>query len=177
MSTIEFAANFQAEETLLLSFAYRLTNDQEDAKDLMQETAYKAFRYRTRYQPHTNLRAWLMTIMRNTFINDYRHRKRRRGVQAPAPENYPIENAGMTDNQGVSNLTVAELEREINALEDWLRVPFYMHCQGYKYEDIAEALSIPLGTVKSRIFFARKQLQAAVKELYASRNLEEALCV
>lgn len=177
MSNIEFAAGFQAEESLLRSFAFRLTNDQEEAKDLMQETAYKAFRYRSRYQPHTNLRAWLMTIMRNTFINDYRHRKRRRGVQASTPENYPLENAGTTDNHGMSNLLVAELENEINALEDWLQIPFRMHCQGYRYEDIAEALSIPLGTVKSRIFFARKQLQAAVREMYSSRNLDDALCV
>ncbi len=70
MSHLEFTHHFSQFQNTLHSFAVRLTNNENDAQDLVQETAYKAFKYRGMYQPQTNLRAWLMTIMRNTFINN-----------------------------------------------------------------------------------------------------------
>lgn len=170
MSHPEFSLQYSKIESLLYAFAYRLTNDQEEAKDLLQETAYKAFRYRSLYQPHTNLKAWLMTIMRNTFINEYRQRTRRRNQAEQLTGTYWVESVGLTDNHGESALTVKEITNQIDTLEDWMRVPFMMHYQGYKYEDIAETLSIPLGTVKSRIFFARKKLQEALTGMYTNVN-------
>lgn len=170
MSNPEFALQYNKMESLLYAFACRLTNDHEEAKDLLQETAYKAFRYRSLYQPQTNLKAWLMTIMRNTFINEYRQRTRRRNQNEQLTGTYWVESVGLTDNHGESAITVKEITSQIDALEDWMRVPFTMHCQGYKYEDIAETLSIPLGTVKSRIFFARKKLQEALTDMYATAN-------
>jgi RNA polymerase sigma-70 factor (ECF subfamily) len=159
-------------QSLLYAFAIRLTKDEEDANDLLQETAYKAFKYRKMYQPQTNLRAWLMTIMRNTFINDYRRRKRRQTINDKTDNNYFINSGDFSvANEGESNVLMEEIKKKIESLEDWMRVPFMMHFNGFKYEEIAEQLDIPLGTVKSRIFFARKRLKNMIKEVYGAENL------
>lgn len=176
MSNVEFVHYFSRFEALLYSFAFRLTKNEEEAQDLVQETAYKAFKYRNLYQPHTNLRAWLMTIMRNTFINDYRKQKRRQTLNDQTSNDYFINSGSqMARNNGESDVTIEELQAIVNELEDWTRIPFLMHYQGFKYEEIADELNIPLGTVKSRIFFARKQLKARIQKLYHTEMLEELL--
>lgn len=172
MSGIEFTHRYNEMESLLYAFAIRLTKDEEDANDLLQETAYKAFKYRKMYQPQTNLRAWLMTIMRNTFINDYRRRKRRQTINDKTDNNYFINSGDFSvANEGESNVLMEEIKKKIESLEDWMRIPFMMHFNGFKYEEIAEQLDIPLGTVKSRIFFARKRLKNMIKEVYGAENL------
>lgn len=176
MSQIEFTQGFNQFETILLAFAYRLTKNESDAQDLLQETAYKAFKYRGMYQPKTNLRAWLMTIMRNTFINNYRQKKRRQILNDKTDNDFFIDSGSYAvRNDGESNVTTEEIQNVVEALEDWLRVPFLLHFQGYKYDEIAEVLGIPLGTVKSRIFFARKRLQQTISEMYENVPLEEAI--
>lgn len=176
MSHLEFTHHYSQFEGLLQTFALRLTKDESEAEDLMQETAYKAFKYRSMYQPQTNLRAWLMTIMRNTFINNYRQRKRRRILSDHTSNNFLIDSGHTTvNNAAPAALTFEELYSAVESLEDWLRIPFLMHYQGFKYEEIAIELEIPLGTVKSRIFFARKKLQAAVRHLYKETELAELL--
>lgn len=176
MSHLEFTHHFNQFEGILRSFAVRLTNDEADAQDLVQETAYKAFKYRNMYQPQTNLRAWLMTIMRNTFINNYRQRKRRQTISDNTANDYLL-NCGpnMTVNAAPAAITFDELYAQVEQLEDWVRVPFLMHYQGFKYEEIADELQIPLGTVKSRIFFARKKLKEAVRVLYKDASMAELL--
>ena len=172
MSRIEFAHRYNEMESLLLAFAIRLTKNKEDANDLLQETAYKAFKYRKMYRPQTNIKAWLMTIMRNTFINEYRRRKRRQTINDSTDNNYLLNSGGFTvENEGEGNILMDELTAKIESLEDWMRVPFMMHFNGFKYEEIADQLDIPLGTVKSRIFFARKQLRNTVKAIYNANNL------
>ncbi|MFN7116516.1 MAG: RNA polymerase sigma factor [Saprospiraceae bacterium] len=176
MSHIEFSQHFTQFQTLLFAFACRLTKDEDDARDLLQETAYKAFKYRGLYQPKTNLRAWLMTIMRNTFINNYRQKKRRQTLNDKTDNEFFINSGTLTvKNQGEAAVTIEEIQKLVDALEDWLKVPFLMHYQGYKYDEIAEVLNIPLGTVKSRIFFARKKLQESLAEMYFRPSLEEML--
>ncbi|MCR9099078.1 MAG: RNA polymerase sigma factor [bacterium] len=176
MSQIEFTESFCQFRPMLSSFAFHLTKNEEEAQDLLQDTAYKAFKYRSMYKPHTNLRAWLMTIMRNTFINNYRQKKRRQTLNDKTPNNYFLNSGGRTVlNGGESTVTMNELSRLVDGLEDWLKVPFLMHYQGFKYEEIAQELDIPLGTVKSRIFFARKKLQEGLKGMYHSQNLNELL--
>lgn len=176
MSTIEFTQHFSQFQGLLYSFAFRLTRNEEEAQDLLQETAYKAYKYRKMYQTNTNLRAWLMTIMRNTFINNYRQKKRRKTLNDQSRNNYLLNSGNRTvENGGESNVTTEELWKLVHSLEDWLRVPFLLHFQGYKYEEIANELEIPLGTVKSRIFFARRKLQENVQSMYQSRRLHEIL--
>lgn len=172
MSGIEFTHRYNEMQSLLYAFAIRLTKDEEDANDLLQETAYKAFKYRKMYQPQTNLRAWLMTIMRNTFINEYRRRKRRQTINDKTDNNYFINSGDFSvANEGESNVLMEEIKKKIESLEDWMRIPFMMHFNGFKYEEIAEQLDIPLGTVKSRIFFARKRLKNMIKEVYGAENL------
>ena len=176
MSNLEFTEHFNHFRSLLYSFAYRLTQNEEEARDLLQETAFKAYKYRMMYKPQTNLRAWLMTIMRNTFINSYRQQKRRQTINDKTDNNYFI-NSGKhsVKNHGESSMTVGEIQETIADLDDWIRTPFLLHYQGFKYEEIAEQLDIPLGTVKSRIFFARKRLKKAIQKLYKTDCIEELL--
>ena len=174
MNTFEFTTQFNKLKMPLYAFALNLTKDKEAANDLVQETAYKAYKYRNNYQPHTNLRAWLMTIMRNAFINDYRKRKRRQMLNDYTPNNYLINsNDAIVTNGGEASLLYRELKKQIEAIDENLQVPFLLHTQGYKYEEIAQELDLPLGTVKSRIFFARKRLQAAIKHIYQAGELAD----
>lgn len=176
MSQIEFTKAFCQFQQPLLSFAFHLTNNDEDARDLLQETAYKAFKYRSMYRPHTNLRAWLMTIMRNTFINNYRQKKRRQVLNDYTSNNYLLDaGSQLVDNGGESEVAMKEITSIVEALEDWLKIPFMLHYQGFKYEEIAAELQIPLGTVKSRIFFARKKLQEQLHQMYDAPGLPELL--
>lgn len=176
MSTIEFSTQFDRLRRTLYSFALNLTKDEESARDLVQETAFKAFKYRDRYQPQTNLRAWLMTIMRNAFINDYRKRKRRQTLNDNTSNDYLLDSGKETvSNQGESKVMLEEMFKVINNLEDWARIPFLLHFRGFKYEEIAEQLNVPLGTIKSRIFFARHKLQGQMKLLYSAKQIEDIL--
>lgn len=176
MSHIEFTQGFTQMQQLLYAFAYRLTKNEDDAHDLLQETAYKAFKYRNMYQPKTNLRAWLMTIMRNTFINNYRQKKRRQVLNDKTDNDFFIDSGSYSvRNDGESNVTTEEIQQVVEALDDWMRVPFLMHFQGYKYDEIAEVLDVPLGTVKSRIFFARRRLQEKISQMYQNATIEEVL--
>lgn len=176
MSNTEFATAYGQFENALTSFAFHLTQSEDDAKDLLQETAYKAFKYRNMYKPHTNLRAWLMTIMRNTFINSYRQKRRRQTLNDSTKNNYFINSGGESvHNLGESEVTLNEVSKVVNALEDWMRVPFLMHFQGYKYDEIAQELDIPLGTVKSRIYFARRRLQKVLRQMYGATSVHDIL--
>lgn len=176
MSGMEFTHRYNEMESLLYAFAVKLTKNEEDANDLLQETAYKAFKYRKMYRPQTNIKAWLMTIMRNTFINEYRRRKRRQTINDKTENSYFIDSGGLTtENEGERNVLMNEIKEKIESLEDLIRVPFIMHFNGFKYEEIAEQLGIPLGTVKSRIFFARKRLKNMIKAIYEADNLAEIL--
>src|SRR5688572_15253975 len=144
----------------LKPFAITLTRDREDAQDLYQETLYKAFAYRTRYQPGTNIKAWLSTIMRNIFINDYRRAERKKGVM----DKVTYAERGRTFSlSGESKLRLQEINGQVHALPKILKTAYMLYFQGYKYNEIAVALNEPLGTIKSRIHFARKLLQKQVE--------------
>ena len=142
-----------------------------DAEDLYQDTAMRIISNADKYQPNTNFKAWAVTIMRNIFINNYR-KKVRRGVILDQTNNHYYINSGdkIEKNGGEGNVAYGELLKMVNRLGDEFRVPFWMAYQGYKYDEIAERLDVPLGTVKSRIFFARKKLQ----KMYKVANLERA---
>ena len=117
-----------------------------------------------------------MTIMRNTFINDYRRRKRRQTIYDKTDNNYFINSGDFSvANEGESNVLMEEIKEKIESLEGWMRIPFMMHFNGFKYEEIAVQLDVPLGTIKSRIFFARKRLKHMIKEVYGTENLAEIL--
>jgi RNA polymerase sigma-70 factor (ECF subfamily) len=175
MTAVDFSCSFQSYAGNLRAFAYHLTQDKVDAEDLFQDTAYKAFRYRHQYRPQTNLQAWLMTIMRNTFINDWRRRRRIQHFQDAQAQRFVVEKEHTTPNGGEGKVMMEEITQAIDGLEEGLREPFLMAFQGFKYEEIADHMDLPLGTVKSRIHQARKLLKRALRHVYQARQLHDIL--
>jgi RNA polymerase sigma-70 factor (ECF subfamily) len=167
MSTIEFDAKFNKLSSLLHSFAYNLTKNVEDAKDLFQETAFRALTNRDKFRPGTNFKAWLFTIMKNIFINNYRKKVKANTIM-DSTDNLFYINSGTSviSNEADSNIMMEELGNMVNELDETIRVPFIMHYEGFKYQEIADYLALPLGTVKSRIFFARKELKEMIGNRY-----------
>ena len=167
MSVIEFNTQFTSLTSLLNAFAYNLTRNVEDARDLFQETAFRALSNRDKFRPGTNFKAWLMTIMKNIFINNYR-KKVKANTIIDTTENLFYLNSGKNtvENKAESQILMAEITKILNNLDNSLRRPFEMHYLGYKYQEIADELDLPLGTVKSRIFFARKALKERIEAKY-----------
>lgn len=172
MSIIEFNQKFEFLADSLNAFAYNLTKNTEDAKDLYQETAFRVITNRDKFKPETNFKAWTFTIMKNIFINNYR-KKVKTNTIIDSTDNLYFLNSGSTsiDNDANKNLLMQELQAMIDALEENIRVPFVMHYEGFKYQEIADIFDLPLGTVKSRIFFARKALKEKIKENYGDYSL------
>lgn len=168
MSTVEFNEALIGMEGNLHSFALNFTRNNEDAKDLTQETMLKAITYRNYYTPQTNFRAWVFTIMRNIFINQYR-RKVKGGTIFDHSKDLYLLNTADTDSSALNTLTHKEVSQQIEKLEEEYKQPFEMHFQGFKYKEIADSLDIPIGTVKSRIFIARKKLMDLLPD-YKYRN-------
>ncbi len=173
MTKTEFNFQLNQMSNILHSFAYNLTKNVEDAKDLYQETAFRAITNQEKFRPGTNFKAWLFTIMKNIFINNYRKKVKANTIMDSTDNNYYINSGKQTvRNDGDANILIKELTVMIEDLEDGIRIPFVMHYEGYKYQEIAEHLSLPLGTVKSRIFFARKELKHIIHKRY-SGNIRE----
>ena len=148
MNSISFKKNLLSVQEELLRFAYKLTADREEANDLLQETSLKALDNEDKYIPDTNFKGWMYTIMRNIFINNYRKIVR--------DQTFVDSTEGAYD--------IKEIHRVVNLLPNEYRIPFAMHVSGFKYREIAEKLSLPLGTVKSRIFFTRQRLQGQLRD-------------
>lgn len=166
MSSVSFNNLIESNSTYLQPFAISLTQDADDAKDLVQETLYKAIVYKDKFQEGTNVKAWLYTIMRNIFINNYRRLQKFRGVSSDTPQDfYLIKQQKYATNSGVSNINLTTIKKAIDELPEILRISFELHYLGYKYQEIAETLNEPLGTIKSRIHFARKTLTENLKHL------------
>lgn len=173
MSQMEFFTEFNRLTTLLNSFAYNLTKNSEDAKDLYQETAFRAMTNRDKFRPGTNLKAWLFTIMKNIFINNYRKKMKANTIMDNTDNLYYLNSGSNSiDNAADSNILIKELTGMIDLLDDSTRIPFMMHYQGFKYQEIADHLDLPLGTVKSRIFFARKDLKAQIARQYGKLRVQ-----
>lgn len=167
MTTIEFTKQLDQFQSFLYNFALRLTHNQEKAKDLVQDTSLRAFRYKEKFQVGTNFKGWISTIMRNTFINQYRKEKKRRHVSEPVESfAYALEGKIITPNQGESNLRMQELTGMFENMSDLYSVPFLLYYQGYEYKEIADELELPIGTVKSRIHTARNKMKEKIQSRY-----------
>ena len=163
MSNAEFSLLLTENAEFLRPFAVNLTKDHESAKDLFQETLFRAFSNKDKYTVGTNIKAWLYTIMRNIFINDYRKRSKQSVVLDSTPNDYIIDQTHTKVlNQGITNLNMREVNQMIFDLPELFRIPFNLYFEGYKYNEIAEELGEPLGTIKSRIHFARKILKQKI---------------
>ena len=165
MTNQQFLSEMDRLENILFAFALRLTRNYEDARDLMQETMLRAYKHRDKFTVGTNFKSWSSTIMRNTYINRYRKAKNRRHVNEPVESMlYAIESGNAIRNGGESNIRLKELESKLKQINKLYSVPFLMFYRGYEYKEIAGYLNIPIGTVKSRIFLARKKLKALIGE-------------
>ena len=165
MTAIEFQFKLVSLEDKLLRFAYSLTADKDDAKDLLQETFLKALKYCDKYVLESNFKAWTYTIMKNTFINNYRRAERHITYSDHSKEGYCLNYKHASEADSPESIIFSkELENIIEALDDDSKMPFMMHHNGYKYIEIAEKLNVNLGTVKSRIFFTRKKLKKQLNE-------------
>ncbi|MCG8390537.1 MAG: RNA polymerase sigma factor [Cytophagales bacterium] len=156
----DFDQQIAALHDTLYQFTRKLTQDQEESQDLVQETILKALTYRSKFRHNTNLKGWLYTIMRNTFINNYRRAQRFRTSLDDAHEAYLLNVPDVhTFNVPDRNYEYKDMNERIDEIRKEFLVPFKMRSEGYKYREIAEQLNIPIGTVKNRIFQARKEIQ------------------
>jgi RNA polymerase sigma-70 factor (ECF subfamily) len=165
MTAMEFNNELINMEDSLERFALSLTSDRDEAKDLLQETYLKALTYRDKFQEFTNLKAWAYTIMKNTFINNYRKAVRENTTVDNTKDLYYLNNSKESHLiKPDSEYSYKEINKAIEALEDEFKIPFRMHTEGFKYKEIADKLDLKIGTVKSRIFFTRKKLMESLKD-------------
>ncbi|PSR15282.1 MAG: RNA polymerase subunit sigma [Bacteroidetes bacterium] len=173
-----FESEFLPELDALYGFAFHLTYDEAGAEDLVQDTIERAIKAIDQYRQGTNAKAWLFTIMRNHFINDYRKRARRpntvdfEDVAAliPDTESQNIPSLVDWDDADLQNMVGDELSAAMNRLSDDFRMVIILNdLLDFKYEEIAEILGVPIGTVRSRLFRARNLLAKDLQD-YAAAN-------
>lgn len=165
MRTANFAQDLLSVQTELLNFAYKLTADREEANDLLQETSLKALDNEDKYTAETNFKGWIYTIMRNIFINNYLKALRDQTyVDQTDNQFYLNQNIDIEGDSTEGSYDLKEMRRIVNALPKEYRIPFSMYVSGFKYREIADKLGLPLGTVKSRIYFTRQKLQEELKD-------------
>ena len=160
-----FESKLIALQNNMLNFAYQLTANRDDAYDLLQDTTLKALDNEDKYVDNVNFKGWVFTIMRNIFINNYRKGVRSATVIDQTEDLYHLnlpQESGLDTPDG--SIAAKEITSAIDSFSDEFRIPFSMHVAGYKYNEIAEEMGLPLGTVKSRIFFARQRLQEILKD-------------
>ncbi len=160
MGTAKFQNNLMALQANMLNFAYMLTSNRDDAYDLLQDTTLRVLDNEDKYTDNTNFKSWVFTIMRNIFINNYRRATRAATIVDTTDNLYHLnlsQESGLESPEG--SFGAKEITAAINEFSDEYRIPFSMHVAGYKYNEIAEKMGLPLGTIKSRIFQARHILQ------------------
>jgi len=160
MQTIELNCQISNMHKVLREFTRRFTSDRDESLDLVQDTILKALMYKDKFQKDTNLKGWLFTIMRNTFINKYRKDKLAKVSHDYTKELYLLNKEDPHTFSGpAASFEYNDIWKHVNSLPAELLVPFKMHTSGYKYHEIAKIQNIPIGTVKNRIHHARKEIQ------------------
>ena len=165
MNGIQFQQKLLSLQENMMNFALMLTANRDDAQDLLQDTTLKVLDNQDKFVDNVNFKGWVLTVMRNIFINNYHKIVR---VQTVVDSSADLYNLDVVNDSGFDSpdkeYQIKEITKAINGLNDDLKVPFSMFLSGYKYNEIAEKLNVPLGTVKSRIFFARQELQKRLKD-------------
>lgn len=160
MTALEFTHQLTGLRPTLYAFTRRFTSNRDESLDLVQETFLKALAYRSKFRENTNLKGWLFTIMRNTFINNYRKDKRAMTSVDNTKDLYLLNvEDSHTFNKPEQTFEYHDILKHVNSLPEDLLQPFMLHFQGYKYHEIGDMLAVPIGTVKNRIFHARKEIQ------------------
>ena len=164
MSTLDFDQILIKNTEFLRPFAFTLTRDQEAAKDLVQETLFRALANKEKYHIGTNIKAWMYTIMRNIFINNYRRKSKQQTIFDHTAKDFLLDtNQVAVANEAIATLNMKEVQEAIHKLPEIFRNPFLLYFDGYKYHEISDMLNEPLGTIKSRIHFARKLLKSQIE--------------
>lgn len=165
MNALQFQKKLLSMQENMMNFALMLTADRDDAQDLMQDTTLKVLNNQEKFVDNVNFKGWVLTVMRNLFINNYHKIVR---TQTIIDQNADLYNLDVINDAGIDSpdgaFRIQEITKAIDALEDDLRTPFSLYLSGYKYHEIAEKLALPLGTIKSRIYFARQELQSVLKD-------------
>ena len=164
MSTLDFQHQLVGLRHQLYYFALSLTHDRDNAHDLLQESMLRALTYSDKFRDNTNLKAWVYTIMKNTFINGHRRNKRTDNVMEHVERER--ERVSLVESPATpeANVRMREIQGALGKLDVLFRTPFQLHHEGFKYYEIADQLSIPVGTVKSRIHQARQRLMGMLGE-------------
>lgn len=160
MTSIEFGCSLNQLSGVLKPFALKLTKDMDAANDLLQDTMVKAYTNQDKFAEGTNLKAWLYTIMKNTFITSYQ-KMVRRGTFVDTTDNLHFINSSgaLIENSVYGAFAMEDIYEAINKLDEVLSTPFLLYYRGFRYHEIADRLNIPIGTVKNRIHLARKYLK------------------
>ena len=165
MSTQEFNQLLLQNTEYLKPFAVTLTKDSESAKDLLQETMFRALSNKEKYSVGTNIKAWLYTIMRNIFINNYRRKSKQNTIFDNTPNEFLLDhNQAAVPNGAETTIRMKDINKAIHKLPSIFKQPFMLYFEGYKYHEIADMLHEPLGTIKSRIHFARRLLKEQINK-------------
>lgn len=160
MNALQFQKKLLGMQENMMNFALMLTANRDDAQDLMQDTTLKVLDNQEKFVDNVNFKGWVLTVMRNIFINNYHKLVRAQTVIDPNIDVYNIDilsDSGYDTPDGFYQ--IQEITKSIRGLNDELKIPFSLFLSGYKYNEISEKLNVPLGTVKSRIYFARQELQ------------------
>ena len=169
MNALQFQKKLLSMQENMMNFALMLTANRDDAQDLMQDTTLKVLDNQEKFVDNINFKGWVLTVMRNIFINNYHKIVR---TQTVVDQGVDLYNLDVVNDSGFDSpdgaYQIKEITKAINSLNDELKVPFSMFLSGYKYNEIAEKLCVPLGRVKSRIFFARQELQKVLKDFHRS---------
>ena len=171
MTKNEFNLQLHDHSGSLQSFAFNFTKDIEDANDLVQDTMLKAVTYYSKFKEGTNLKGWLFTIMKNTFINNYRRLVKTNALITQAED---ISSANLhysaTKNTSDSKFIIGDINKALATLQPEYYIPFIKYFEGYKYHEIADDPNIPIGTVKTRIHMARMALKSHLK-MYNNKSV------
>ncbi|MDH6358132.1 RNA polymerase sigma factor [Parabacteroides sp. PF5-9] len=165
MNTLQFQKKLVGMQENLFNFALMLTANRDDAHDLLQDTTLKVLDSQEKFVDNVNFKGWVMTVMRNIFINNYHKVVRAQTVIDQGADVYNLDvmnDSGLDTPEGSHALS--EISLAIENLNNELRIPFSLFVSGYKYHEIAEKMDLPIGTIKSRIFFARQELQKTLKD-------------
>jgi RNA polymerase sigma-70 factor, ECF subfamily len=169
-----FYSEIRQYESMLRPFAFNLTRSREESEDLLQDTFFRALSNQEKYSEGTNIKAWLFTIMRNTFINNYRKKKISKTITDTSDNQFLLNSTKQTEKNGSERSFLAEdIRKAIKQVSKDFTEPFIMHYEGFHYQEISEKLSLPLGTVKSRIFLARKELQSRLRSMGVVTSVSE----
>lgn len=171
MTALEFNNQLISLEDKLVNFAMKMTYNRENAMDLLQTTYLKALTHKDQYVETNNFKAWTFTIMKNSFINDYRKFKRMISVYDRTKDLYLYDShRDMHQDVPYQGLSYDEINNAIEFLDDKYKVPFRMSVAGYEYKEIAQILQLNIGTVKSRIFLCRKKLTEMLTNINAEKR-------